>query len=104
MFDASLSPSLLKQLTVPQLKQQLRLRGLKVTGNKQDLVNRLLEEGRAFDDELLSTFGTGGDNGSGIVVLLLRQIIISVAVIMLEEIIMILWNPMLYFLKHVPMK
>mmetsp|Transcript_9552 Transcript_9552/g.15328 ORF Transcript_9552/g.15328 Transcript_9552/m.15328 type:complete len:785 (-) Transcript_9552:630-2984(-) len=47
-----LTASSLKGLTIPQLKQQLRLRGLKVSGKKQDLVNRLLHEGRAFDDEL----------------------------------------------------
>jgi dienelactone hydrolase len=33
----------LKKLTIPQLKQQLRLRGLKVSGNKQELIERLAE-------------------------------------------------------------
>lgn len=37
-----LSPEVVSSLTIPQLKQQLRLRGLKVSGKKQDLVDRLL--------------------------------------------------------------
>ena len=41
-FDDELTPAEVKELTVPQLKQQLRLRGLKVTGKKQDLIDRLL--------------------------------------------------------------
>jgi dienelactone hydrolase len=34
----------LNKLTVPQLKQQLRLRGLKISGTKQELINRLSEK------------------------------------------------------------
>lgn len=37
-----LTPELVASLTVPQLKQQLRLRGLKVSGKKQELMDRLL--------------------------------------------------------------
>lgn len=40
--DEGLSRSEVESLTIPQLKQQLRLRGLKVSGKKQDLVDRLL--------------------------------------------------------------
>lgn len=36
-FDAAK----LKKLTIPQLKQQLRLRGMPVSGNKQELIDRL---------------------------------------------------------------
>ena len=41
--DVPLSKEEIESLTVPQLKQQLRLRGLKVSGKKQDLLNRLLD-------------------------------------------------------------
>ena len=40
--ELPLSPAEVESLTVPLLKQQLRLRGLKVTGRKSDLVDRLL--------------------------------------------------------------
>jgi dienelactone hydrolase len=40
--DGFLNPADVEALTVPQLKQQLRLRGMKVTGKKQDLVDRLV--------------------------------------------------------------
>lgn len=40
--DDDLCASDLEQLTVAQLKQQLRLRGLKVSGKKTDLIQRLL--------------------------------------------------------------
>lgn len=45
----------LEGLTVPQLKQQLRLRGLKVGGRKRDLIDRLLSgtlnsPGTGFDE------------------------------------------------------
>jgi dienelactone hydrolase len=43
----TLSQEELTSMTVAQLKQQLRLRGRKVAGNKSDLVARLLE--RSFD-------------------------------------------------------
>jgi dienelactone hydrolase len=41
--ELPLSPSEVESLTVSALKQQLRLRGLKVTGRKSDLVERLLQ-------------------------------------------------------------
>jgi dienelactone hydrolase len=41
--DEELSRPDIQLLTIPQLKQQLRLRGLKVSGKKQDLVERLLD-------------------------------------------------------------
>ena len=41
--DVPISKEEIELLTVPQLKQQLRLRGLKVSGKKQDLLNRLLD-------------------------------------------------------------
>lgn len=40
--DVPLPPSEVESLTVPQLKQQLRLRGLKVSGRKKELQDRLL--------------------------------------------------------------
>jgi dienelactone hydrolase len=40
--DLRLTRDDLEALTVPQLKQQLRLRGLKVTGKKQELIERFL--------------------------------------------------------------
>jgi dienelactone hydrolase len=40
--ESLLSPEVVAALTVPQLKQQLRLRGLKVSGKKQELIDRLL--------------------------------------------------------------
>lgn len=42
--DDILTEEFLQDLTLPQLKQQLRLRGLKVTGKKQDLIDRLLNK------------------------------------------------------------
>ena len=42
--STSLTPDELQSMTVPQLKQQLRLRGKKVSGNKSDLIARLLEK------------------------------------------------------------
>lgn len=59
--DEPLTASELKMLTVPQLKQQLRLRGLRVSGNKQELTDRLLRLGRAFDDELRQRGPVGED-------------------------------------------
>ncbi|CAJ1944439.1 unnamed protein product [Cylindrotheca closterium] len=41
--DIALSRKEIESLTIPGLKQQLRLRGLKVSGKKQDLVDRLLK-------------------------------------------------------------
>ncbi len=41
--DVALTRSEAESLTVSQLKQQLRLRGLKVSGRKGELVNRLLQ-------------------------------------------------------------
>jgi len=42
-FEDGLSRDEIQSLTIPALKQQLRLRGLKVSGKKQDLVDRLLD-------------------------------------------------------------
>jgi dienelactone hydrolase len=47
---APLSSDELERLTVPQLKQQLRLRGLKVSGIKLELMNRLLQASGAYVD------------------------------------------------------
>jgi len=41
-WDRYLDTATLKKLTIPQLKQQLRLRGKKVSGKKQELIARLL--------------------------------------------------------------
>ena len=41
----------LNKLTIPQLKQQLRLRGLKISGKKQDLISRLLPVNAADEDD-----------------------------------------------------
>jgi len=50
--DEEDTSEILSSLTVAQLKQQLRLRGLKVTGRKQDLIDRLLEaKSTSFQNE-----------------------------------------------------
>jgi dienelactone hydrolase len=49
-FD-NLDLTSLNKLTIPQLKQQLRLRGLKISGKKQDLISRLLPVNAADDDD-----------------------------------------------------
>lgn len=41
-FEDQLTREEIESLTIPALKQQLRLRGLKVSGKKQELVDRLL--------------------------------------------------------------
>ena len=41
--DEDFDVAALSKLTIPQLKQQLRLRGMKVSGNKKDLIERLSE-------------------------------------------------------------
>lgn len=41
-IDDTLSRNQVESLTVPQIKQQLRLRGLKVSGLKQELIDRLV--------------------------------------------------------------
>ncbi|KAL3942195.1 MAG: hypothetical protein SGBAC_003574 [Bacillariaceae sp.] len=41
-FDDVLTTEEIESLTIPSLKQQLRLRGLKVSGKKQELVDRLI--------------------------------------------------------------
>ncbi|KAG7374077.1 dienelactone hydrolase family protein [Nitzschia inconspicua] len=51
--DDILTDSFLQDLTIPQLKQQLRLRGLKVTGKKQDLIDRLLQKQNFVDRQQL---------------------------------------------------
>eukprot|EP00536_Pseudo-nitzschia_multiseries_P012337 jgi/Psemu1/320228/estExt_fgenesh1_pm.C_4670001 len=42
--DDDFDVTALNKLTIPQLKQQLRLRGMKVSGNKQELIARLSEK------------------------------------------------------------
>jgi hypothetical protein len=50
-FDAAA----LNKLTIPQLKQQLRLRGMKVSGNKQELIERLVEkQANSINDRVAS--------------------------------------------------
>lgn len=49
--ESVMTPELVTSLTVPQLKQQLRLRGLKVSGKKQELIDRLLRPSSVSDDE-----------------------------------------------------
>jgi len=53
----------LQLMTVNQLKQQLRLRGKKITGNKVDLINRLLDNS-VVDATIIidSSSESGGDN------------------------------------------
>ena len=41
----------LESMTVPQLKQQLRLRGMKLVGRKSDLINRLLSGGNRMMED-----------------------------------------------------
>mmetsp|Transcript_16211 Transcript_16211/g.38239 ORF Transcript_16211/g.38239 Transcript_16211/m.38239 type:complete len:719 (-) Transcript_16211:548-2704(-) len=54
----------IERLTVNQLKQQLRLRGLKVTGRKADLVDRFMNHQRANSPFFSSSdmFGADSDN------------------------------------------
>ena len=42
--DDEFDVAALQKLTIPQLKQQLRLRGMKVSGNKQELIERLVDK------------------------------------------------------------
>ena len=42
--DNDFDVAALNKLTIPQIKQQLRLRGMKVSGNKQELIERLVEK------------------------------------------------------------
>eukprot|EP00985_Skeletonema_marinoi_P017972 scaffold9987_cov145-Skeletonema_marinoi.AAC.1 len=58
----TLTPTELQSMTVPQLKQQLRLRGKKVSGNKSDLIARLLEKKRSG---IFMDSGGGDDVGDG---------------------------------------
>jgi len=53
----------LQLMTINQLKQQLRLRGKKITGNKNDLIKRLLDNS-VVDATIIvdSDSGSGGDN------------------------------------------
>lgn len=56
--DVALTKSEAESLTVPQLKQQLRLRGLKVSGRKGELVHRLVQysiSNAIMEPEILST-------------------------------------------------
>ncbi len=48
--NGGLTPDVVTSLTVPQLKQQLRLRGLKVSGKKQELIDRLLSPSSIGDE------------------------------------------------------
>ena len=55
--DVALTKSEAESLTVPQLKQQLRLRGLKISGRKGELVDRLLQYSKSnaiVEPEILS--------------------------------------------------
>jgi len=45
-------------LTVPQLKQQLRLRGQKVSGNKSELMQRLFQATNRRDSTTATTTST----------------------------------------------
>lgn len=49
-------------LTVPQLKQQLRLRGLKVSGRKQELMDRLVDFSNAMAGDAATTKDTAPNN------------------------------------------
>eukprot|EP00544_Gedaniella_sp_CCMP2646_P004422 CAMPEP_0202493556 /NCGR_PEP_ID=MMETSP1361-20130828/9854_1 /ASSEMBLY_ACC=CAM_ASM_000849 /TAXON_ID=210615 /ORGANISM="Staurosira complex sp., Strain CCMP2646" /LENGTH=692 /DNA_ID=CAMNT_0049123893 /DNA_START=127 /DNA_END=2205 /DNA_ORIENTATION=- len=56
--DVALTKNQAESLTIPQLKQQLRLRGLKVSGRKGELVDRLLQYSRSnaiLEPGILST-------------------------------------------------
>ena len=53
----------LQSMTVPQLKQQLRLRGKKVGGNKSDLIERLLEKRSGISSSSVDNGGV--DVGEG---------------------------------------
>ena len=59
----------LQLMTVNQLKQQLRLRGKRVTGNKNDLINRLLDnsvvDAAIIVDSSSSESGGGNDRMNG---------------------------------------
>jgi dienelactone hydrolase len=50
-IDTSLSRERVESLTVPQIKQQLRLRGLAVSGRKSELTDRLLQFSAIFEKE-----------------------------------------------------
>ncbi|KAL7466244.1 hypothetical protein ACHAXS_006535 [Conticribra weissflogii] len=54
----------LQSMTVTQLKQQLRLRGMKVSGKKGDLVERLLSRGRNERDANTNANANGMKHGS----------------------------------------
>jgi dienelactone hydrolase len=51
-IDDTLSRNQVESLTVPQIKQQLRLRGLKVSGKKQELIDRLVTFSLLLVEEL----------------------------------------------------
>ena len=55
----------LQDLTVPQLKQQLRLRGLKVSGRKQDLIDRLLPRTTTTSPSFASSTTSSSTSTSG---------------------------------------
>jgi dienelactone hydrolase len=54
-LEEELSPDQVEALTVPQLKQQLRLRGLKVSGKKRELTDRLLNFSSEVETESLNS-------------------------------------------------
>lgn len=60
-MEDALTETELNSLTIAQLKQQLRLRGLKVSGRKRDLVDRLLASTRSSSPSLQSTFDDDED-------------------------------------------
>eukprot|EP00339_Tiarina_fusa_P010779 CAMPEP_0117055420 /NCGR_PEP_ID=MMETSP0472-20121206/38417_1 /TAXON_ID=693140 ORGANISM="Tiarina fusus, Strain LIS" /NCGR_SAMPLE_ID=MMETSP0472 /ASSEMBLY_ACC=CAM_ASM_000603 /LENGTH=237 /DNA_ID=CAMNT_0004771405 /DNA_START=87 /DNA_END=797 /DNA_ORIENTATION=+ len=62
--DELLSREEIEALTVPQLKQQLRLRGLKVSGKKQELLDRLLRSSSKWRPEPVGSEDDGGSSSS----------------------------------------
>ena len=58
-FDDNLTPEIVASLTTQQLKQQLRLRGLRVSGKKQELMDRLLSPAAMGSTTTASSFETG---------------------------------------------
>jgi len=62
--NTSLTLTELQSMTIPQLKQQLRLRGKKVSGNKSDLIDRLLDKKYSFLGENNDSSSDIGDGYS----------------------------------------
>ena len=59
-IDSGITRGEAESLTVPQLKQQLRLRGMKVSGRKEELIDRLL----ACDSDIISSSSNPIINGN----------------------------------------